>query len=328
MILVTGATGMIGARLLYDLVSRGESARAIRRGSGEGVFSIYTREHPELRERVEWVQADLDDIVGLEEALDGVDTVFHSAGMISFDPRTEKEMWVTNVLGTTHLVDLCLAKPGFRYFAHVSSVATLGRHSQSALMDENSHWDPAAHPSRYAVSKYAAEREVWRAIAEGLPAVMVNPSIVLGPGDFSKGSAALFRKVKNGFPFFTDGVSGFVDVRDVSAALLFLYDKQVTGERFILNGENLSFQDLFRQMADNMSVKAPSIRTLPWMSGMLWPLEKLRSIITGKPPFITRETARSAHSHFAYSAQKIEQLGFCFRSVGDCIRHTVPYLSA
>ena len=318
---------MIGARLLFDLVSEGHSVRALKRNnSSTFLFDNYIKNRPALKEKVEWVTGDLLDIYSLEQALAGIDTVYHAAALISFLPKEVKKMEKVNIEGTANLVNLCLEKSDFRYFAHVSSVATLGRTSGTQQLDENTHWDPTAHPSNYAISKYGAEREVWRGISEGLPAVIVNPSIVLGPGDRNKGTAVLFYKVKNGFPFYTEGISGFVDVRDVSAALRFLRNKETTGERYILNGEDLSFKTLFSKMAAELHVKAPSIKVRPWMTSLVWPIESLRCLLTGSKPFITRETARSARSNFHYNADKIKKIGFTFHPIDECIKDTIAYL--
>lgn len=320
---------MTGACLLAMLAADGQRVRALKRpGASTAVFDLYTRHDPLLRERVSWVEGDLLDIYSLEEALDGVDVVYHAAAMISFVPSEAKEMLHVNINGTANLVNLCQGKPDFRYFAHVSSVATLGRTSGDQQLDEQTHWDPSSHPSNYAISKYGAEREVWRAMAEGLPAVIVNPSIILGPGDWSRGSAALFQKVKNGFPFYTEGVSGFVDVRDVCAALLFLHEKGITGERYILNGSDTGFDVLFRMIAKALRVKPPRIKVSPWMAALAWPIDKIRSLITGTRPFITRETARSARSKFHYSAAKIRQLGFSFRPLEETIAYTAGFMKA
>ncbi len=327
MILVTGGTGMIGSRLLYDLAKAGHGVRALKRkGSDTRLFDRYTQHSPLLREKVEWMDGDLLELDSLEKACRDVDTVFHCAAMVSFVPGEAALMEKVNMEGTANLVNTCLCTGHVSYFAHVSSVATLGRTSGDSALDENTHWDPATHPSQYAISKYGAEREVWRGIAEGLPGVIVNPSIVLGPGDFNKGSAALFKKIKNGFPFYTEGISGFVDVRDVSDALLFLWNKKVYGERFILNSENLSYKQLFDLMAHAMKTKAPYFHVRRWMASLFWPIEKVRCQLMGGKPFITRETARTAGSRYYYSAEKIKTLGFQFRNIGDCISHTLPYL--
>lgn len=327
MILVTGGTGMIGARLIFDLARQGHTLRALRReGSDTRLFDQYTNGDKAISEQVEWVTGDLLDLDSLENALEGIDTVFHCAALVSFSPTASNFMEKVNREGTANLVNLCLDKPGFRYFAHVSSVATLGRTSGEQPLDESSNWDPSLKASAYAVSKYGAEREVWRAIAEQLPAVIVNPSIVLGPGDFSKGSAELFSKIQNGFPFYTEGVSGFVDVRDVSKALIYLWKKGITGQRYLLNSENMSYKVLFEKMARALGVKAPSIKIKAWMTALVWPLDYLRCKITGGKPFITRDTARSSRSRYFYTSDKIKNMGFEFIPIDDCIRHSIQFL--
>jgi len=315
---------MTGARLLFDLVSAGYQVRAIRRKEpAVDIFGYYTRDTPSLRKQVEWVTADLLDRFSMEDACRDVSAVFHCAAMVSFDPADRLVMEKTNVRGTADLVNICLEQGSVNFFAHVSSVATLGRMEGDEILTEDSHWDPSLSPSYYAITKYGAEREIWRGMAEGLNAVIVNPSIILGPGDWTKGSPALFSKVIDGFPFFTRGVSGFVDVRDVSAALLHLWKRGVTGQRFILNGQNLSFEDLFRKIAAANGSKAPYLPVAPWMTGLAWPLDRLRSVLTGTPPFITRETARASRKKFLYSSEKIRRTGFDFRTIDDCIRFTL-----
>jgi dihydroflavonol-4-reductase len=327
MILVTGGTGMIGSRLLYDLVKEGHKVRALKReNSSIHLFEIYTQKEIALRELVTWVDGDLLEIDSLNSICEGVDTVFHAAAMISFIPAEAKRMEKVNMEGTANLVNVCTQLPNFKFFGHVSSVATLGRISGDQKIDENTHWDPNSHPSNYAISKYGAEREVWRGMAEELPAVIINPSIVLGLGDFTKGSAALFGKIKRGFPFYTEGVSGFVDVRDVSDAMLFLWKKNITGERFIVSAADLSFKNLFDKMAVAMNVKKPSIKIHSWMASLAWPVVYVVAKITGKAPFITRETAKSARSKYYYSSEKIKKLGFEFRTIEECVLYTAAFV--
>jgi len=327
MILVTGGSGMIGSRLLYDLCKAGHHVRALKReNSSLQLFEMYTEKEPELSKMVQWVDGNLLELDSLFSLCEGIDTVFHAAAIISFHPADVKHMEQVNIEGTANLVNICLTLPGFRYFAHVSSVATLGRISGQQKIDESTHWDPGTQPSNYAISKYGAEREVWRGISEGLPAVIVNPSIVLGPGDFNKGSAALFGKVKKGFPFYTEGGSGFVDVRDVSDALIFLWKKNILGERYILNSVDLNFKNLFDKMAEAMHTKKPSIKIRPWMASAAWPFFSLLSKITVAAPFVTKETAKSARSKYAYSSEKIKKIGFSFRSIDECIEYTAPFV--
>lgn len=320
---------MIGSRLIADLLKDGHTIKALKRPkSNKDMVNYHLRDFHSLSGQLEWVEGDLLEIDTLEDALKGVQTVFHAAGLVSFLPGMEETLLDSNTRGTANLVNLCLQSAEIRYFAYVSSVATLGRSSGQQIIDEECHWNPGLHQSPYAVSKYTAEREVWRAMAEGLNAVIVNPSIVLGPGPDGNGSSTLFRKVLQGFPFHTMGISGFIDVRDVSDALRWLHQEGIAGERFILNAENMSFRELFGKIAAGFEVKAPSFLVRPWLSSLIWPIEKFRSAVTGSSPFITKETARSAQSEFRYSSEKIQRRGFNFRSIEDCIRESAPFFKA
>ena len=316
MILVTGGTGLVGSRLLYDLALEGKKVRALKRASSSTrLFDQQSKKNPELNKFIEWIDGDLLDIFSLENALKEVDLVYHCAAVVSFDPRKAKEMEQVNIEGTANLVNLCLQIQNFRYFCHVSSVATLGRGLPGQITDEKSDWLPGAQNSNYAISKYGAEREVWRGIAEGLPAVIINPSVILGAGDWHSGSSALFYKVWKGFPFYTEGMNGFVDVSDVSKAMRLLTEKNIIGERYILNAANLSFKNLFEMMAEKFKIKAPKIKVQKWMSTVVWRAEMLRCLITQKAPFITKETAASSHKTFQYSSDKIKNIGFKFNAI-------------
>jgi len=327
MILVTGGTGLIGSRLLYDLAKNGKMVRALKRSTSSlSLFENWIKNEPALANNIEWIDGDLLDLFSLENSLEGVTIIYHCAATISFDPLLAKKMEQINIEGTANLVNLCLSKFDFQFFCHVSSVSSLGRAINGAIIDEHSDWIPGSHNSNYGISKYGAEREVWRGIAEGLKAVIVNPSIVLGPGDWSKGSSELFLRIEKGFPFFTDGESGFVDVRDVTSAMLFLVEKRMNGERYILNSENLSFRKLFEQISIELKVKPPYIHIKPWISSIVWRIEKLRSLIIRKTPFITKETAHSGHQVFRYNSDKIKSLGFNFRPLNETIKFTCQIL--
>jgi nucleoside-diphosphate-sugar epimerase len=321
MILVTGGTGLVGSRLLYDLTKAGKRVRAIARTKGNlGTFETYTASEPTLRDLVEWVEADLLDLGSLEKATQGITAIYHCAAIVSFDPKAAKMMEQVNIEGTANLVNLALDLPNFESFTHVSSVATLGRAPGNAMLDEHSDWIPGKHNSNYAISKYGAEREVWRASAEGLPVVIVNPSIILGPGNGKSGSSALFKKVKDGFQFYTEGVSGFVDVADVTRAMISLTENKKFGERYILNADNITYRELFGMMAESMKVKVPGIKVSPMLSAIVWRLEKIRSLVTGKTPFITKETAYSAHQQRTYSGNKIVvDTGFKYSSLKESV---------
>jgi dihydroflavonol-4-reductase len=268
------------------------------------------------------VEADLVDIFSLEDAMEGVEEVYHCAAIVSFLPGDRNKLLQANTAGTANLVNAALEKK-IRKLCHVSSIAALGRpESQSDLIDESLVWKTSRNNSNYAISKYGAEREVWRGTAEGLDAVIVNPGIILGVAGKSQGSSRIFNTVWEGLRFYTSGKNGFVDVRDVVRVMILLMNSDIRNERFILNGDNVEYKKLFELIASAFGKSAPSVRVNPMLSGLAWRVEKLRSTISGVKPLITRETARTAVQHNEYSNEKIrKELGFEFTPIEETVQH-------
>lgn len=327
-ILVTGGTGLIGAHLLFTLCSDGRKVRAIRRQSShvelvKKLFKWYDPQQGEaLFSGIEWVDGDLNDIISLKEAMTGVDHIYHCAAMVSFLPEDRQTMMKVNVDGTANLVNMAL-QCGISKFCHCSSVAAIGKPDRGNHIDESLVWKTSAANTWYAISKYGSEREVWRASEEGLNVVIVNPSVVIGPGDPGRSSAQLYQSVKNGLKFYTGGVTGFVDVRDVASAMVRLMESDISGERFILSAENLSYKTLFGYFAKYSESRPPRYRAGRFLSEMAWRMEKVRSFITGQKPLITRETARNANTRRYFSHEKIKKaIGFTFRPVESAAENT------
>jgi dihydroflavonol-4-reductase len=327
MILVTGGTGLVGSHLLQALALDGKPVRAIKRPSGDTnmvrqVFKLYSKDPERDFSRIEWVEADLMDIFSLEEAMEGVKEVYHSAALVSFLPGDRKKLIRYNSEGTANLVNAAIGK-NVRKLCHVSSIAALGRpESMSDLIDENLVWKTSKNNSVYAISKYGAEREVWRGTAEGLDAVIVNPSIILGVAGKRGGSSRIFNTVWEGLKFYPPGKNGFVDVRDVVKATILLMKSDIRNERFILNAGNIEYKKLFELIAAALDKPAPSIKVNPTLSRLAWRVEKLRSMVTGVKPLITRETAHTAVQHYEYSNEKIKkELGFEFRPIEETVGH-------
>ena len=153
--------------------------------------------------------------------------------------------------------------------------------------------------------KFYGELEVWRAIGEGLPAVIVNPSTILGVGDWNESSCAIFKSIYNEFPWYSNGINGFVDVSDVAKAIVSLMESDITGQRFILNGDNWTFRQLFNTIADGFGKKHPHREATPFLSAIAWRLEKIKSMFSGKRPLLTRESARVARSKTYFDNGKI-----------------------
>lgn len=325
MIFITGATGLVGSHVLVQLSNKGHAIRAMKRptsdlGQARKVFNLYAKDAQSQWELIEWVDGDLNDVCGIDVMLQNVKQVYHCAAMVSFQPSERKQMMQINVSGTANLVNAAL-KNGSIAFCHVSSIAALGRDEANAAITEDTAWKKSPNQSNYALSKYASEREVWRAMAEGLDAVIVNPSVILGPGNWHSGSSELFSLVWKGLPFYSEGITGFVDVRDVAAAMILLMEQQLYGHRFILSAENLSYKDVFTWMAEGLGKKAPSIKVKKWMGELAWRWYWIIGKITGRKPAITRETARSSNTMRYFSSAKIEQgIGFQFIPIRESIR--------
>ena len=295
MILVTGATGFLGSEVIRQLLMQKRTIRAIKREGS--VIPAILKDAP-----VEWKTADILNYFDMEDALQDVDQVYHCAAIVSFNPADRRSMIDFNTAGTANIVNICTEK-NIRLM-HVSSVAALGESKDGGLISENDHWEYTSKESGYAVSKYLSEMEVWRGIAEGLDAVIVNPSIIIGKNSRT-GSIQFFDLIKRGFPFHPTGTCGIVDVEDVAKAMIMLMESDITGERFIVNSENRTFRGFFEEIAQNYCVKPPSIAVKPWMLMLAVPIVRFISMLTGKKPALTPETARSAFQKRRYSNAKI-----------------------
>jgi dihydroflavonol-4-reductase len=320
-ILVTGATGLLGSHLLFALLEKGYCVRAFARSQSntahvKSIFDFYTSGAAALWKQVEWFEGDLEDPTSVALALEGITHVYHCAAMVSFRPKDAELMLATNRKTTENLVNLALERK-VQHFCHVSSVASLGRDKNGGLIDESRIWTESSENSNYALSKYHAEMEVWRGIEEGLPAVIVNPGIILGPGFWDSGSSHFFKAIYKGFPFTSDGINGFVDVRDVAAILMQLSANQVVNERFILVSENISYDALFQMIAKHFNKKHPHIKPKGWVLQFFGRLEYWRSVLLGSYPLVTKETARTAQRQNRYSNEKIRKLlpNFSFRTL-------------
>ena len=319
MIFVTGGTGLIGSFLLHGLRARGLAVRALHRGAVPAGAAA----------GVEWLPGDLLDTDLLRAALSpDVTHVFHCAGLVSYAPQDEDLLHTVNVAGTAAVVDACLERPGIR-LAHVSSVAALGgpaagtaQSNEPRIVTESATWDlGAAHPA-YATSKYLGELEVWRGVAEGLSAVIVNPSVVLGPGDWHRSSTRLLRYVHQQHRFYTRGLVNFVDVRDVVAQLLCLaLDRpSISGERYILSAEAMSLAEFLPQAAAAMHRRPPTVAVPDWAAEIIWRLEHARAVLTGARPLITKDTARAGRQPVVYSHAKVQKdTGLAFRPLADTL---------
>ena len=300
MILITGATGFLGSELTRQLILSGKnSIRCTKR-----VNSVVPKILQPFVDQIDWVEADLLDIYALNEASENVTEVYNCAAMVSFDASLKNKMIKTNVEGTANVVNLCLEK-NIRLL-HVSSVTALAKARPGQLITEKDHPEESLNDNPYAVSKLESEMEVWRGIAEGLDAVIVNPSLIIGKNAGTEGSGQIFETVRKGLRFYTRGTCGLVDVEDVAKAMILLMESDISGERYIISAENWPYKKLFDEAAKDFGIKPPAVEAKPWMLELSWRASALASAVTGKRLGVDKISAQ-AGSHFQkYDNSKIK----------------------
>ena len=331
MIFVTGGTGLVGSHILLELSQKGEQFKALKRDSSsfsicENIFKHYNAEH--LFEKINWVVGDVNDISSLTDGMQNCEQVLHCAAVVSFQPSDAELLKKVNIEGTANVMNVALTS-AVKKVGFVSSIAALGRNSTKGIVDEECHFKATKLDSNYALSKYYAEQEVWRASQEGLNVVIVNPSVILGPGDWNTGSSQIFQKIHSGLKFYTPGSTGYVDVVDVANSLVALLFSDVKNERFIVNGANLKYQDCFDRIALALKKPKATIKVTPFLKEVAWRLELLRSLVAGKSPLLTKETANSAMTDSSYSTSKIEQaISYQFTDIDATIKKYAAWFIA
>jgi dihydroflavonol-4-reductase len=334
MILITGATGLVGSHLALQLLENGEKIRAIYRNEAsilatKSLFELYEKSH--LFDKIEWIQADITDVPSLEIAFANVDSVFHCAALISFDPNEEYLLRKTNIEGTANIVNLCLSFD-VKKVGYISSIAALGDlKGYETIITEETEWNPEKHHSDYAISKYGAEMEIWRGQQEGLLVVVINPGIILGPGFWNQGSGKLFSTVAKGLKFYTKGTSGFVSVLDVVNLLVITMSKlheKDNGQRYIAIENNYSYETIVNQIANSLNIEEPKFYASYWQTELAWRWNWLTSLILNKKRMISKETMRSSHQLDCYSNEKVKvKFDYQFKNVNSYISEIARYYS-
>jgi dihydroflavonol-4-reductase len=319
MIAVTGANGLLGSYIIRKLIAEQRDFIALKRAGSD------TSLLQDLDGKILWKNADVLDVVALEDALQHVTHVIHTAAIVSFNSRRATEVMDINVVGTRNVVNACLQN-GVKRLVHISSVAALGRQKGQSLIDEQNKWTNSPLNSVYGESKYLAELEVARGQEEGLSTVMINPSVILAPADWNRSSAQLFKYVWNQRPFYMDGYMNYIDVRDAAEIAYRMLDSSREAERFIASAGKISFYDFFSKVARIMNKKAPSINPPKNILSLVARLETFRTWITGTEPLVTRETIRLAGTEFLYNNQKVrKELDFEFQPVDKTLHWCCQY---
>ncbi len=327
-ILVTGATGLVGAATVVQLLEAGKKVRAFCRRPQRA------QTHPLLQhvwnhDHLEWFQGDITELDDLEKAFDGVYHVIHAAAVVSYWPPKSAEMFRINIEGTANVVNLC-SSMGIEKLVHISSIASLGKvpflgadPDRPSLVDESFPWDPSAEVSDYSISKFKSEMEVWRGQEEGISTLILNPGVIVGPGFWNDSSARLFQTVFRGLKFYSPGMTGYVSVWDVARAAVWGIETSISGERFVLVSENRSFNDFFQSVAQSMNVSPPSWCPPRWLSELAWRLIEWKSKISKSEPMITQSTVRSAYSVVQYNGSKFTRMsGIAYEPLESAIQQT------
>lgn len=312
-ILVTGGTGFLGSTLIKLLIEQGHAVLATKRPSSA---------IPEMLKSsslIEWIDADVTDYFALADIFVNINQVYHCAAKVSYQKEDAYELFQVNVDGTAHIVNLCLEHQA--RLVHVSSIAALGSRKDNKPVNESDKWEYDPKMSNYALSKYKSELEVWRGINEGLDAVIVNPSVIMGLGSYKKGSGAIFELVNNGIKIFTGGSVGIVDVEDVTKIMVQLMNSDIKGERFILNSENISNKELLYRIAQLIDKKPPTLKANNLMLSAAWRMAKVISLVRGKKPVITEESVQAAASLLAFSNEKIiKAINYSFKPLNHTLQ--------
>lgn len=331
MIFVTGGTGLVGSHLLVELAQKHDQITAIYRdpvkiSTVEKLFHYYLGSAAAIYfKKINWEFCNVLDVPRLGELLPGHKTVYHCAAIVSFKRRDFSKMMKINREGTANMVNLSLDL-GIEHFCYVSSTAAVGDKdiSPNELVDEDGKWILTEETSGYAISKYSAEKEVWRGIEEGLKAVIVNPSVVIGAGDWKESSMVIFKTIANGLSFYSPGANAFVDARDVAKIMISLVQKGITGERFLCIGENASFLTLFTLIANRLNKKPPKYKVNYFLMSVVWRISVFWSAITFSSPTVTKSSALSAFNDKKFSNKKlVNELNYSFYTLKDSVDNAV-----
>lgn len=319
MVLVTGANGLLGSYVCRTLLQSNQPFIGLVRENSD------LRLLKDIKDQIDLRYGDIRYIEDIESIITACNVIIHCAATVSYDPSQKEKLFDVNVGGTANLVNLAITHQ-IDYFIHISSVAAIGRNKEEGTINETEKWQNEIKTTAYAESKHLSELEVWRGMAEGLNAVVLNPSLIIGPGDWEKSSSKLIKYVWDEKPFYTKGLLNYVDLRDVVKVIILMLDKRLSDSRFILNGGILSYKEFFEQVATKLNKKAPHIEAGKWLTRFALASQKIKSLFTDKEPIITKETARVSKNKIYFDNAKVKnELGYTFTPIEDTIDWTCKY---
>ena len=330
MILVTGGTGLVGSHLIYQLTLENNVIRATHRADSDIervklLFKFYSKDFNELFKKIEWIEADLNNLSQLQDAFKDISFVYHCAAYISFDPSRYEILRRVNIRGTANIVNLCI-KNKIKKLCHVSSVATLGYNIKE--IDENNYWDGNKHKSAYAISKYGAEMEVWRGVQEGVKSVIINPGVIIGPGFSKSAFGKIIKMVTKKKRFHTCGKTGYVDVRDIANIMIRLMNSKIENERYIVVNKNLSYKRVIDIVSSNLGLKNKSTFLSKSKLKIALMLDLVSSKFLNKERKLSKALCKTLTRNFNYSSKKIKKsLSFEFTSILETFEKSCQFYS-
>ena len=330
MILVTGGTGLVGSHLIYQLTLENNVIRATHRADSDIervklLFKFYSKDFNELFKKIEWIEADLNNLSQLQDAFKDISFVYHCAAYISFDPSRYETLRRVNIRGTANIVNLCINNK-IKKLCHVSSVATLGYNIKE--IDENNYWDGNKHKSAYAISKYGAEMEVWRGVQEGVKSVIINPGVIIGPGFSKSAFGTIIKMVTNKKRFHTCGKTGYVDVRDIANIMIRLMNSKIENERYILVNKNLSYKKVIDMVSSNLGMKNKSTFVSKSKLKIALGFDLVSSKFFNKERKLSKALCKTLTRDFNYSSKKIKKnLNFEFTSILETFEKSCQFYS-
>lgn len=327
--LVTGATGIVGIHIMLELLQRGEEVKALYRKDSDRnvvsqVFKYYNAEN--LLSKIQWCEANILDKDSVDDAMDNIDTIYHTAAMVSFCKKDHALMWATNVDGTSILINSAL-RHNIKTFCHVSSIGAIGNDANGAVATEDTAWQNNENKSVYSQSKFRQEMEIWRGAEEGLNVVVVNPGVILGPGKLGRSSSLIAQTMQKGTSFYAEGTTGYIDARDLAFAMVELTNKQIYNQRFIVVGCNEKVRTIQTLFAKAFGKKAPYRKATHFILYLAAFTLKIISIFTRKQPALTRESIHAMGGNQIYSSDKLcKTIDISFKNIDDSIENMAKYI--
>lgn len=323
---ITGANGFLGVHIIHHLLQQGHNVVAIRRPGGsldefELVKSYYGIDE-KLYRQLAWEECELFDIEGLNEIFSYSDYVMHLAGMISYLQRDYDKMLLVNQKYTSNVVNACLAS-NIKKLVYCSSIAAITKNKDGKMVTEDVEWNNEVSHSNYGYTKHLGEYEIWRGKEEGLEIVVINPGIILGYGDWSKGSNKLFGNAESSFPFYSEGITGWVGVKDVAIVAELLCLSNISGQRYIVVSENLSYKTVADLMAKALHSKKPRIAVKGFLYRIVYAIIALKEFV-GFRGMLSKETVRSSIAVNYFDNSKLcKALNFEFQSIKGVVSESI-----